>query len=67
MTPFDITPGSARDVWWQRPKGHEWDDSPGHRTGRGSGCAVCAGRRIVVGDNDLASTQGLGKVVLRVV
>jgi hypothetical protein len=57
LTPAGVTPGSGRKVWWQCPKGHEWDDSPGHRTGRGSGCAVCAGKRIQIGVNDLASTH----------
>ena len=57
LTPADVTPGSGRKVWWRDEHGHEWDDTPGHRTGRGSGCAVCAGKRILVGFNDLASTR----------
>ncbi len=57
LTPAGVTAGSGRMVWWQCPRGHEWDDSPGHRTGRGSGCAVCAGKRIQIGVNDLASTH----------
>ena len=57
LCPEDVTAGSARKVWWQCEIGHEWDDSPGHRAGRGSGCAVCAGKRILVGFNDLASRR----------
>jgi len=38
-------------------KGHEWDDTPNHRTSRGSGCAVCAGKRILVSYNDLATRR----------
>jgi len=57
LTPADVAPGSGRKVWWLDRHGHEWDDTPNHRTTRGSGCAVCAGKRIVVGFNDLASVR----------
>jgi len=53
----DIAGGSSCKVWWLCPSGHEWDDTPNHRTSRGSGCAVCAGKRIQVGFNDLATTR----------
>ena len=57
-TPDTLTAGSSSKVWWVCAKGHEWDDTPNHRTSRGSGCAVCAGKRIQIGYNDLAHTHG---------
>lgn len=46
-------------VWWLGECGHEWDSSPvslATSLRRGSsGCPVCAGKKIVVGVNDLAS------------
>lgn len=57
LTPADLSAGSGRKVWWICPKGHEWDDSPSHRASRGSGCAVCAGKRIQAGYNDLATKR----------
>lgn len=57
-TPDTVTAGSSSKVWWVCAKGHEWDDTPNHRTSRGSGCAVCAGKRIQIGYNDLAHTHG---------
>ncbi len=50
ITPSEVTAGSTRKVWWKCPKGpdHEWQISPGRRTGRGSGCPACAGRQVSV-------------------
>ena len=52
----DLGPGSHTKRWWLGECGHEWDDSPGHRT-HGRGCPLCAGKRIVPGVNDLATTH----------
>lgn len=52
MTPADFTPGSHKKVWWICSKGHEWQADIFART-RGSGCPVCAGRKIIAGENDL--------------
>lgn len=57
LRPEDVSAGSSRKVWWLCPLGHEWDDFPGHRTSRGSGCAICAGKRILIGFNDLGSRR----------
>jgi hypothetical protein len=42
LTPFDITCGSNRKVWWKCDKGddHEWKTSTSHRSG-GLGCPYC--------------------------
>lgn len=46
---------SNRRVWWICEKGHEYRSVIAHRTNMGSGCPYCAGRKILVGFNDLAS------------
>ena len=45
---------SGKKVWWKCSKGHEWQIAPRDRT-RGSGCPVCAGKKVLEGYNDLAT------------
>lgn len=54
VAPRDMAETSSIVVWWQCSKGHRWD-APAVKRALGQGCAVCAGKRIVVGQNDLAS------------
>ncbi|NMM91067.1 hypothetical protein B2J88_43300 [Rhodococcus sp. SRB_17] len=56
-TPGIVTHGSSVKVWWVCALGHEWEDTPNRRTNRGSGCPYCAGKRILIGFNDLAHTH----------
>ena len=51
-----ITPNSGKKVWWKCELEHEWEATVYSRTA-GRGCPVCAGKRIVVGFNDLASQR----------
>lgn len=46
----DVMPTSGRKVWWTCEKGpdHEWQATVANRTGRGSGCPFCAGRKVSV-------------------
>ena len=46
--PDKITFGSIIKVWWKCKHGHSWQTSPNGR-GKGQGCPVCAGRKILVG------------------
>lgn len=55
LTPQDVVPGTRRKVWWVCRKGHEWQATVASRTVGGAGCPVCAGKKIVVGENDLAT------------
>ncbi|MFQ6226270.1 zinc-ribbon domain-containing protein [Nocardia sp. NPDC002869] len=52
--------GSSTKVWWYHRAGdgrmHEWPATPAHRTA-GRGCAVCAGKRVQPGINDLATSR----------
>ncbi len=56
LTPADVSWGSARKIWWVCSKGHEWEASPNVRS-RPQGCPVCAGQRLLVGLNDMATTH----------
>lgn len=59
LSPADVSAGSGRKVWWICTLHHAWQDTPGHRCGRGSGCPFCVGKRVLVGFNDLAHTHRL--------
>ena len=47
ITPFNVSAGSNKKVWWKCDKGddHEWEASPNTRNS--SGCPICAGRKVV--------------------
>lgn len=42
LTPYDVTVGSNKQVWWKCEKGHEWPDSISHRS-CGRRCPDCFG------------------------
>ena len=50
-----VSAGSARRLPWRCADGHEWVTTPGARANLGSGCPVCAGQRVIPGENDLAT------------
>lgn len=56
ITVLEISPGSSKKYWWLGTCGHSWQASPGHRVA-GRGCPVCAGKSILLGHNDLATTR----------
>lgn len=63
ISPNEITPYSKQKVWWRHQyenKGrlieHPWQASPGERM-NGNGCAICAGKVIIKGINDLTATH----------
>ena len=53
LTPFDVTPGCGKNVWWKCKNGHDWIASIDHRC-RGRGCPFCVGKKICK-DNCLAT------------
>jgi hypothetical protein len=53
LTPFEVTAGTARRVWWQCAVGHEWEARIYSR--RQSGCPYCGGKTVLAGYNDLAT------------
>lgn len=57
LTPDRISYGSKKKYWWIDLLGHEWEAPVSARTGGNQGCPYCAGRRILIGFNDLATTN----------
>ena len=55
VTPYDVSAGSDKRVWWICEKGHEWQASISNRTHNGQGCPYCSGQRVIVGENDIAT------------
>lgn len=63
LRPESVTPCSRRNVWWrhtatrgEKTSVHSWQAAPADRI-RGRGCSICAGKQILPGDNDLATTH----------
>jgi hypothetical protein len=58
LTPWDVTPGSGKRVWWKCPVSddHEWEARVCSRTTMGSGCPCCANLKAVK-SNCLATTH----------
>ena len=54
-TPQEVTAGSHYRARWVCSKGHEWEVKVQNRAKQGSGCAVCSGRVVSPGFNDLAT------------
>lgn len=54
ITATNIMAGSIKKVWWQCELGHEWEAAIGHRS-KGIKCPYCAGRKLKIGDTDLAT------------
>jgi hypothetical protein len=46
LTPFDVTSGSSKKVWWQCPsvESHSWKTTIASRNKGGHGCPKCSGR-----------------------
>ena len=55
LTPFEVTAGTAKSVFWLCSKGHKYDCSIYNRTKKGVGCPYCSGQKVIVGKTDLAS------------
>lgn len=57
LTPSDVAQWSHQKVWWKCSKcGYSYQASLSNRT-MGKGCGCCAGRVVVPGKNDLATTR----------
>ena len=57
LTPWDVTIGSSRKVWWKCSLGHEWEAVIFTRTLKSVGCPYCKGRCAWPGFNDLATLR----------
>jgi hypothetical protein len=43
LTPYDVTPFSAKKVWWKCEFGHEWESKISTRTNNQNNCPYCSG------------------------
>ena len=59
LLPPQIAPRTMQKFWWRCAAGHSWRASVVSRTEGGTGCPVCAGRKVVPGENDFASQYPL--------
>ena len=56
--PKEVRAGSGRKLRWRCELGHEWISTVANRTAkRQTGCAVCDGKKVMIGFNDLATTH----------
>jgi hypothetical protein len=53
--PRKVISGSGEKKAWKCPLGHSFEATVISRTSRGTGCNICAGKRIQTGFNDLAT------------
>lgn len=60
----EVTAGSGKKLLWVCSKGHEWEAVAGSRYRGDYGCPYCSNQKILIGFNDLATTNpGLAKEV----
>ena len=57
IDPSKISCGTGKKAWWVCPKGHSYYSSIANRINRNSGCPYCANQKVLVGYNDLATTN----------
>ena len=55
LTPDNINCKSGKTVYWICPKGHSYQARVDHRTLKQSNCPYCAGKKVIIGETDLAS------------
>lgn len=53
LTPAEVVFGSARKVWWQCSREHEWQAPIESRVWKKTGCSVCSNKKVLAGFNDL--------------
>ncbi len=56
LTTDRVLAGTDAKAWWRCELGHEWKAAVRSRTSKGYGCPVHAGRKLLAGYNDLATT-----------
>jgi hypothetical protein len=54
LTPSDVSYGSNVKVWWIGYCGHEWEATIKDRSA-GNDCPYCAGKKVLIGFNDLGT------------
>jgi len=54
MHPNNVTSGSHKKLWWRCEQGHRWQAAVYSRTGGGSGCPYCTGKKLSSAGGSLA-------------
>lgn len=57
ITPDCVYPQSNKKYWWICEKGHEWRATPTQRIGKNTSCPICSNHQVLIGYNDLATTN----------
>lgn len=57
LNPKNLSHGSTKVAHWICPKGHKYTARIDHRSIMNSGCPYCAGKKAIIGENDLLSTH----------
>tara|TARA_Y100001970_G_scaffold237322_1_gene297695 strand:- start:299 stop:1162 length:864 start_codon:yes stop_codon:yes gene_type:complete len=62
LTPYNVTPGSDRKVWWicSKNKDHEWISTVNNRN-KGRGCPHCSGKKVGTYTNLVVKNPELAK------
>lgn len=55
LSPRDVSYGSHKKVWWKCAFTHQWEAPVYSRTGAGSGCPYCAGKKALPFSKTLAT------------
>lgn len=53
----DVSVASNKKVWWLCANGHSFEQTVDKRTSRGYNCPYCSGKKVLVGFNDLQTTN----------
>ena len=57
LRPSEVVLRSARKAWWVCSRGHSYEAQISSRTSQGTGCAYCAGTKILAGFNDFETVS----------
>ena len=57
LSPENVTSQSNKKVWWKCQKGHEWQSPIYARTYGNNKCPYCSNKKLLIGYNDLETTN----------
>lgn len=47
ISPYELSYGTQRKVWWKCENEHSWKDNVSHRTSQERGCVLCKGKKSI--------------------
>ncbi len=57
LSPNNVLPATKLKVWWICDNGHSYEMTLNNRTSLNRGCPYCAGKKVITGENDLATLR----------